>query len=104
MQAYQLTGREEFRQTAEDIFGFVSQVMKAPEEGFYSALDSETEGVEGQYYLWTEEEIRQVLGKQADLFLKVYALAPMPEGDAGSSTSPAPWKNPPRVGEFLRLP
>ncbi|MBI2503500.1 MAG: thioredoxin domain-containing protein [Candidatus Latescibacteria bacterium] len=81
LQAYQLTGREELRQTAEDIFGFVSQVMKAPEGGFYSALDSETDGIEGKYYLWTEEEIRQVLGEQADLFLKVYGLAPMPEGE-----------------------
>ena len=82
-QAFQLTGKEEFRQTAEDIFRFTERVMTAPEGGFYSALDSETDGIEGLYYLWTEEEIRHVLAEQAELFLKVYSLAPMPKEEKG---------------------
>ena len=83
LQAYRLTGRQVFRQTAEDIFRFTDRVMTAPEGGFYSALDSETDGIEGLYYLWTEEEIRHILGGQAALFLKVYSLASMPEEEKG---------------------
>jgi len=81
LRAYKMTGEEQFRHTAEDIFRFVEQVMTAPEGGFYSAFDSETDGIEGKYYLWTEQEVRDVLRKESDLFLKVYALAPMSEGE-----------------------
>ncbi len=81
LHAYKLTGEDRFRYTAEDIFRFVKHTLTAPEGAFYSALDSETDGIEGKSYLWTEREIRKVLGKDADLFLDVYALAPMSEGD-----------------------
>ncbi len=81
LHAYRTTGEEAFRRTAEGIFHFVDRVMTSPEGGFYSALDSETHGKEGEYYLWTEEEVRRILRADADLFLKVYNLAPMPEGE-----------------------
>ncbi|MEW6753966.1 MAG: DUF255 domain-containing protein [Candidatus Latescibacterota bacterium] len=83
LHAYELTSREEFRSTARDVLAFTSRELRSPEGGFYSALDAETDGVEGLYYLWTEHEIRQVLGDQADLFLAVFGLAPMPDGDKG---------------------
>jgi len=83
LHAYRLTGLAELRRAARDIFVFTDRVMHSPEGGFYSALDSETDGVEGLYYLWTESQIRQELGDDAELFLAVYALAPMPEGDRG---------------------
>jgi uncharacterized protein YyaL (SSP411 family) len=83
LHAYQLTGLAELHNAARGIFAFTDRVMRLPNGGFYSALDSETEGEEGLSYLWTKQEITEVLGDDAGLFLIVYALAPMPEGDKG---------------------
>ena len=67
---------------AEDVFRFVEREMTSPEGPFYSALDAETETVEGKYYIWTGAEIRALLGpEQARLFFEIHGLAPMPEGD-----------------------
>ncbi|NLB84273.1 MAG: thioredoxin domain-containing protein [Synergistaceae bacterium] len=58
---------------AEDIAGFVLGEMTSPEGGFYSAFDADSEGEEGKYYLWTEEEIRSLLpSDEAGVFLSVY--------------------------------
>ncbi|GAI41173.1 unnamed protein product, partial [marine sediment metagenome] len=74
-EAYQATGKEEYAQTAREIFTYVLRDMTAPEGGFYAAEDAESEGEEGKFYLWTEEEIRQVLGsEEADLILKVFNI------------------------------
>jgi hypothetical protein len=48
--------------------------MTAPEGGFYSTQDADSEGKEGKFFLWTPEEIREVLGEQADLFMSVYGV------------------------------
>ena len=49
--------------------------MTAPEGGFYSALDAETDAEEGKYYVWTADEIQKILGKEdASRFNKVYGV------------------------------
>ena len=79
--AFSLTGEERWRLVAEDILRFVDREMTSPEGPFYSALDAETETVEGKYYIWTEAGIRDLLGpEQTHLFFEIYGLAPMPEG------------------------
>ncbi|MDX8407947.1 MAG: thioredoxin domain-containing protein, partial [Mariprofundaceae bacterium] len=42
--------------------------------GFYAAEDADSEGVEGKFYVWSEAEIRQVLGKDADAFIEAYGV------------------------------
>ena len=81
--AYRITGNEAYRRVAEDILAYVAREMTGDGGAFYSAMDSETDAVEGIYYLWTEPEIRNVLGGDADLFFRIYALAPMPEDEGG---------------------
>jgi uncharacterized protein YyaL (SSP411 family) len=72
-EAYQVTGRKEYARTVREIFTYLLRDMTAPEGGFYSAEDADSEGVEGKFYLWSEAELAQILGtKDAPLFNKVY--------------------------------
>jgi uncharacterized protein YyaL (SSP411 family) len=75
IEAYQATGIKEFEETAKEIFTYVLRDMTDNKGGFYSAEDADSEGVEGKFYVWTEDEIRQVLkGDEADLIINVYSI------------------------------
>ncbi len=75
LKVYQLTKQPQYRRVAEEIFGFIFREMSAPEGGFYSALDAETDAEEGKYYVWTADEIQKVLGKkEASRFNVVYGV------------------------------
>ena len=77
--AYQRTRKPLYRRVAEEIFEFVFREMTSPEGGFYSAIDAETDTEEGKYYVWTQEEIRDVLGRRkSTLLMKVYGVTKGP--------------------------
>ena len=79
LQAYQRTQKPLYRRVAEEIFEFVFREMTSPEGGFYSAIDAETDAEEGKYYVWTEEEIRDVLGRrESKRLMKVYGVTKGP--------------------------
>ncbi|KPJ60398.1 MAG: thioredoxin [Latescibacteria bacterium DG_63] len=74
-EAFQATQKGEYAETAKKTFAYVLRDMRSPEGGFFSAEDAESEGVEGKFYVWTEEEIARVLsGEEAALFWKVFDL------------------------------
>ena len=74
-EAYRATGKGEYAQTAREILTYVLRDMTASEGGFYSAEDADSEGEEGKFYLWTEEEIRQILSKEeAETIIKFYGF------------------------------
>ncbi|HWD87478.1 MAG TPA: thioredoxin domain-containing protein [Mucilaginibacter sp.] len=58
----------------DEIITFVQRELTSPEGGFYSALDADSEGVEGKFYTFTKEEIGQILGADADLFCAYYHI------------------------------
>ena len=62
-EAYHITGEDIFAQTAREIFTYVLRDMTALEGGFFSAEDADSEGEEGKFYIWTEQEIKEVLGE-----------------------------------------
>ena len=73
IELYQATGKNEYEISAREIFTYVLRDMTDDQGGFYCAEDADSEGVEGKFYLWTEEEIRSILTKdEADLFLSHY--------------------------------
>ncbi|GAX60623.1 highly conserved protein [Candidatus Scalindua japonica] len=75
IEAFQATGIKEFEVTAKEIFTYVLRDMTDPKGGFYSAEDADSEGVEGKFYVWTEDEIRQVLKEEeADLIINMYSI------------------------------
>lgn len=53
---------------------WLSTEMTAPNGGFYAALDADSEGVEGKFYTWTEEEIESILGEEAAWFSDFYDI------------------------------
>jgi uncharacterized protein YyaL (SSP411 family) len=60
-EAYQVTGTKEYEKTCREILTYVLRDMTAHEGGFFSGEDADSEGEEGKFYHWTENEIRQIL-------------------------------------------
>ncbi len=71
-EAYQLTKTERYKEVIEETMEFIQREMLHPEKGFYSALDADSEGVEGKFYVWSRKEIDELLGKDAVLFCEYY--------------------------------
>jgi uncharacterized protein YyaL (SSP411 family) len=69
LHGWQVSGDGVLRRTAEETLDWVLREMTGPEGGFYSALDADSEGVEGKFYVWTVDELRDVLGPDADVAL-----------------------------------
>lgn len=64
LHAYLVSGKQLFRSIAEETVDYVLREMADPHGGFYSTQDADSEGAEGKYYLWTPEEIVEVVGEK----------------------------------------
>ena len=77
IEAYQITGKEPYAQTAREILTYVLRDMTSEEGGFYSAEDADSEGVEGKFYVWSEAEVKKVLGQEeGEFFAKTFQFRP----------------------------
>jgi uncharacterized protein YyaL (SSP411 family) len=75
LETYQATGKETYGTTARGIFTYVLRTMTSQGGGFYSAEDADSEGVEGKFYVWTEEEIRRNFPTdEADFIVRVFNI------------------------------
>ncbi|MFP4344432.1 MAG: thioredoxin domain-containing protein, partial [Anaerolineales bacterium] len=72
LHAWQLTGEPLFRAVVEETLDYILREMTSPEGGFYATQDADTEGEEGKFYVWTPQEIREVLGEEAERFMEHY--------------------------------
>ena len=72
-ESYQATGKEEYARTAREILDYVLRDMTAPQGGFFSAEDADSEGEEGKFYVWTAEELKESLDKEEfKLFIRLF--------------------------------
>ncbi len=73
-EAYKITKKELYKESIEETLTFIEREMTSEEGGFYSALDADSEGEEGKFYVWQEEEIKNALGDFASTFIQYYNI------------------------------
>jgi len=74
-EAFELTGEARYGRIAAETCEWVLREMTDPGGGFHSAVDADSEGEEGKFYLWTREEVLEVLGAdEGELFCRVYGV------------------------------
>jgi uncharacterized protein YyaL (SSP411 family) len=69
LHAWQLTGEPRYRRIAEETLDYVLREMTDPSGAFYSTQDADSEGEEGKFYVWSAEELRDLLSDDAPLAL-----------------------------------
>ncbi|MBS1640210.1 MAG: thioredoxin domain-containing protein [Bacteroidetes bacterium] len=73
-EAYQITKNKKYAEVIEQTIDFIEREMMSTENGFYSAIDADSEGVEGKFYTWSKEEIELILKEDAHLFCEYYQV------------------------------
>ncbi|MGJ7032352.1 thioredoxin domain-containing protein [Niabella hirudinis] len=74
-EALQATGDERYAACLAQTLNFVERELLHPQGGFYAALDADSEGQEGKYYVWSKMEIEHLLGADAALFMTYYDVS-----------------------------
>jgi len=71
-EAFTWKNNQLYKQIVDEIIIFTLRELTSPEGGFYSALDADSEGVEGKFYTFTKAEIEEILGNDTELFCIYY--------------------------------
>ncbi len=75
--AFQITGQSRHAAVARETLSYLCREMWDESGGFHCSEDADSEGVEGKYYVWTPDEVRQILGpERAELLCRVYDITP----------------------------
>jgi hypothetical protein len=74
-EAYQLTRNKRYREVIDETMGFISTEMLYEGKAFYAALDADSEGREGKFYVWNVNEIKEVLKDDAAIFCEYYDVS-----------------------------
>src|SRR4051794_1483428 len=75
LHGWQALGHQRYRRVCEETLDWMLGEMRGPEGGFYSALDADSEGEEGRFYVWFPEQIRELLGERAEPVLEYYGVS-----------------------------
>jgi uncharacterized protein YyaL (SSP411 family) len=73
-EAYQVTGYRLYKRIVKETLDFMLREMSFEQGGFYSSLDADSEGEEGRFYVWTKEEIEQILKDNSSVFGRFYNI------------------------------
>jgi len=74
-EAYQYSGNVIFKEVAEETIQWLERDMTSADGLFYSALDADSEGIEGKYYVWDLQEFEQILGEDAALMADYFTVS-----------------------------
>jgi uncharacterized protein len=73
-EAFSITKDDAFKAVVYQTFEWLDREMTHPSGGFYSALDADSEGVEGKFYIWKKSELQEILGEMEPLFSSYYGI------------------------------
>lgn len=82
--AYRAFGYKRYLNVIEQTIEFIRSRWLSPEGSVFSALDADSEGVEGKYYVWTESELQGLLGQEYTLFSAYYSINPTGHWEHGN--------------------
>ncbi|MCB1519025.1 MAG: DUF255 domain-containing protein [Hyphomicrobiaceae bacterium] len=74
VRAWRISGEDRYEDAARRTFDLLLREMTSPQGGFYSALDAETDGKEGAYYLWTPQQLHLALGEDAQFAIDIFGV------------------------------
>ncbi len=91
LHGWKLSGETRLEEVCRDTLDWALREMRGPEGGFYAALDADSEGVEGRFYVWTVTELREALGEDADAAIAWFGATE--QGNFVDPHHPAPGLN-----------
>lgn len=83
--AFSLSKKDRYRAVVYQTIDFLSRELRHSQGGFYSALDADSEGEEGKFYVWEYHDFLEVVGKSGDFLIDLYGLTPEGNWESGQN-------------------
>lgn len=99
-EAFRKTGKQRYADVVRETLAFVARELTAPDGGFFSALDADSEGEEGKFYVWTTDDLQQYLRAEADDFADAFDCTEAGNWEEGKNVLWMPHPNPDAVWQW----